>query len=148
MPIASVSDASRIRRNSSTWRYFPCRLGFIRPWWSLRPSARIQVSGPCGMIQPTSGGWKKSVPSSFDATVTIPAVPTTAMQSPGRATPTPSDDAVMSIWPLKTGVPSRRPVTRAAWPVTVPHCSVGLRSLGSTPRVCSLMPNASKTLSE
>ena len=28
---ASVIDASRIRRNSSTWRYFPCRLGFIRP---------------------------------------------------------------------------------------------------------------------
>ena len=72
----------------------------------LMPSARIQVSGLCGITQPTSGGWNPVLRSSV-ATVTMPAVPTTAMQSPGRATPTPSDDAVMSIWPLKTGVPSR-----------------------------------------
>ena len=82
------------------------------------------------------------------ATVTMPAVPTTAMQSPGRATPTPSDEAVMSIWPLNTGVPSRSPVTPAACLVTVPHCSVGLRSLGSVARVLSLIPNASNTWSE
>ena len=113
----------------------------------LMPSARIQVSGPCGMTQPTSGGWNP-VLRSFVATVTIPAVPTTAMQSPGRATPTPSDDAVMSIWPLNTGVPSRRPVTCAACRVTLPHSSVGLRSGGRAARVRSLMPKASKTLSE
>ena len=29
--IASATEASRIRRNSSTWRNFACRLGLIRP---------------------------------------------------------------------------------------------------------------------
>ena len=32
-------EASMMRRNSSTWRYFACRLGFIRPCWSESPSA-------------------------------------------------------------------------------------------------------------
>ena len=39
LPSASVIDASRIRTNSSTWRYFACRLGLIRPSASASPSA-------------------------------------------------------------------------------------------------------------
>src|SRR3954469_18224757 len=98
------------------------------------------------MIQPTSGGWKADSTSSV-AMVTIPAVPTTAMASPGLTTPTPSDDAVTSNWPLNTGVPARSPVASAASLVTSPHSSVGAFSGGSQSRT-SAIPNVASASSD
>ena len=48
-----------MRRNSSTWRYFACRLGFIRPSWSERPSA-TNTGSSSGSSRPLSRSWSRS----------------------------------------------------------------------------------------
>ena len=52
--------------------------------------------------------------------MTTPAVPLMSATCPGDTTPAPSAEAELSEQPLATGVPSARPVTRAASRVIVP----------------------------
>ena len=63
LSIASVIEASRMRRNSSTWRYFACRLGFIRPSWSESPSA-TNTGSSSGSSRPLSRSWSRSASTS------------------------------------------------------------------------------------
>ncbi len=64
----------------------------------------------------------------------------------GVVTPVPMQQAATSQSPPATGVPSTKPVSRAAFAVTVPQTSVHFRS-GANRRLYSVSPNASKIAS-